>query len=71
MISITVDEKKKIREAYPNVHIVRTMKQRSKRHRYYMAEESGPMRMLRKLRGEVEERKDRRPSRRTGNRGRS
>lgn len=54
MIAISVDEKKTIREAYPQVHIVRTMKQRSKRHRYYMAEEPGAMRLLRRLRGETE-----------------
>lgn len=54
MIAITLDEKNAIRERYPNVHIVRTMKQRSNRHHYYMAEEPAPMRLLRRLRGESE-----------------
>lgn len=54
MIAISADEKKIIREECPQVHIVRTMKQRSKRHRYYMAEESAAMRVLRRLRGEPE-----------------
>jgi hypothetical protein len=51
MIAITQAEKQAILEKYPWVHIVRTMKQDSKRHHYYMAEDSGPMRMLRGLRG--------------------
>lgn len=54
MILISLDEKKAIKEAFPEVHIVRTMKQHSKRHRYYMEEAQGAMRMLRKLRGEPE-----------------
>lgn len=57
MILISMDEKKTIREQYPNVHIVRTVKQKSKRHRYYMEEQSGPMRLLRKIRGESEPRR--------------
>lgn len=61
MISITQAEKAVIREQYPNVHIVRTMKQDSKRHHYFMVEESGPMRLLNKLRGiETPSRKRRR-----------
>lgn len=55
MILITRDEKEAVLENFPNVHIVRTMKQDSKRHRYYMVEESGPMRLIRKLRGLPEE----------------
>lgn len=51
MIAITESEKKAICEKYPNVHIVRTMKQDSKRHHYYMVESSGPMRMLNSMRG--------------------
>jgi len=54
MVMISGEEKKAIRKEYPRVHIVRTMKQRSKRHRYYMVEEAGPMRLLRRLRGEPE-----------------
>lgn len=52
MIAITLDEKNVIREKYPNVHIVRTMKHDSKRHHFYMVEEPGPMRMLKRMRGE-------------------
>ena len=43
MISITREEKQAVLERYPNVHIVRTMKQDSKRHHYFMTEEFGPM----------------------------
>lgn len=51
MIAITLAEKNAIREKYHNVHIVRTMKQDSKRHHYYMVEATAPMRMLMELRG--------------------
>lgn len=51
MIAINLAEKNAIREKYPNVHIVRTMKQGSKRHHYYMVEAAAPMRMLNALRG--------------------
>ena len=50
MVSITAEEKKIIHEQYPDVHIVRTMKQDSKRHHYYMTEDKKPMKLLRKLR---------------------
>lgn len=50
MIAITADEKKIIHERYPDVHIVRTMKQDSKRHHYYMTEDKKPMKLLRALR---------------------
>lgn len=50
MVAISAAEKNDIRKRYPTVHIARTMKQHSKRHRYYMAEEPGPMQMLRDLR---------------------
>lgn len=50
MVAITADEKKSILKKYPNVHIVRTMKQDSKRHHYYMEEQSGPMKLLRSIR---------------------
>lgn len=50
MIAITADEKKIIQEQYPDVHIVRTMKQDSKRHHYYMTEDKKPMKLLRRLR---------------------
>lgn len=52
MIAITLSEKEAIREKFPRVHIVRTMKSDSKRHHYYMVEEGPPMRLLRGLRGQ-------------------
>lgn len=42
MISITKEEKMYISEHFPEAHIVRTMKQKSKRHRYF-CEESRPV----------------------------
>jgi len=50
VISITKAEKIRIQSKFPNTHIVRTMRQDSKRHHYYMAEERGPMKMLRDIR---------------------
>lgn len=55
MIAITASEKKIIRKAYPNIPITRTMKQRSKRHHYFLAEEMGPVGLLNSLRGEQKE----------------
>lgn len=54
MILISKSEKEQILERFPKIHIVRTMKQDSKRHHYYMVEEPGAMKLLRKLRGEPE-----------------
>lgn len=51
MIAISLAEKNAVREKYPNVHIVRTMKGDSKRHHYYMEEAGAPMRFLNSLRG--------------------
>lgn len=59
MIAITLAEKNAVREKYPNVYIVRTMKHDSKRHHYYMAEGGAPMRYLNALRG-VKNLKDKR-----------
>lgn len=50
MIAITKEEKDIITAEFPHVHIVRTMKQRSKRHHYYCVEERGVMRLLKRLR---------------------
>lgn len=50
IILITKAEADMIREKYPNVHIRRTAKQRSKRHRYYMSEVPAAMRYLNRLR---------------------
>lgn len=52
MILITREEREAVLEKFPNVHIVRTMKQDSKRHRYYMVEEFGPMKFIKQMRGE-------------------
>ena len=54
MIAINEYEKKQIRQECPRVHIVRTAKSHSKRHRYYMVEEREAMAVLRRLRGEPE-----------------
>ena len=50
MIAITKSEKEVIAERFPNVHIVRTAKQRSKRHHYYCEESKAVMRFLNKMR---------------------
>lgn len=50
MIAITKAEKDVICERFPKVHIVRTMKQKSKRHHYYCEESRGVMNYLRKAR---------------------
>lgn len=51
MIAITKAEKEAISERFPHVHIVRTMKQKSKRHRYYCEESRAVLRFLEKLNG--------------------
>lgn len=50
LIYITKSEKEAIIKKFPNVHIVRTMKQKSKRHRYYCEEQRPVMNYLHKLR---------------------
>lgn len=50
MISITAKEKKAICNKLPGAYIVRTMKNDSKRHHYYMAETRSAMRVLQELR---------------------
>ena len=52
MIAINKTEKDAIQKRFPDVHIVRTMKQKSKRHRYYCEENRGVMRYLERLRAE-------------------
>ena len=52
MILITKEEKENILEYYPKVHITRTMRQKSKRHRYYCEEDRRVMAFLKRLRGE-------------------
>ena len=51
MVLITKQEKHEIRQRFPKVWITRTMKQRSKRHRYYCEEAPAVMRFLDRLRG--------------------
>lgn len=50
MIAINKMEKDAISKQFPNVHIVRTMKQKSKRHHYYCEESKPVMRYLYKVR---------------------
>lgn len=50
MIAISKDEKDAILKRFPDVHIVRTMKQKSKRHHYYCEELRPVMNYLNKLR---------------------
>ena len=46
MVLITREEKIAIREKFPKINIVRTMRQRSSRHRYYMEESPKAMQYL-------------------------
>ena len=46
MIAIDKAEKEAICAHFPNIHIVRTMKQKSKRHRYYCEESKSVLRFL-------------------------
>lgn len=50
MIAISAKEKEIIMEKVPDVHIRRTVRQKSKRHKYYMEESRDAMRVLRSLR---------------------
>lgn len=50
MIAISKEERDIIVEKYPKAHIVRTMRQRSSRHRYYCEELPAVMKMLRTMR---------------------
>lgn len=51
MVAINKAEKEAIIERFPNARIVRTMKHRSKRHRYYVEESRNVMRFLNQIRG--------------------
>ena len=51
MIAISKAEKEAISALFPNAHIVRTMKKKSKRHHYYCEESRSVMRYLNKTRG--------------------
>ena len=50
MVLISKSEKEAIRAKFPKVNIVRTMRQHSKRHRYYCEEAPQVMRYLNELR---------------------
>lgn len=50
MILISKDEAMALRDRFPDTNIVRTMRQRSKRHRYYCEESKNIMRFLNALR---------------------
>lgn len=50
MIAITKNEKAEINKRFPNAHIVRTMKQKSKRHRYYCEETDRVLAFIKSLR---------------------
>lgn len=50
MIAINKNEKEAISARFKNVHIVRTMKQKSKRHHYYCEESPQVMRLLNEMR---------------------
>lgn len=50
MIIISANEKEIISKRLPDVHIRRTVKQKSKRHKYYMEESKSAMRLLKDLR---------------------
>lgn len=50
MILITKEEKDAISKFFPDAHIVRTMKQKSKRHRYYCEESINVMKYLNQVR---------------------
>lgn len=50
MVLISKAEKEAIRERFPKANIVRTMRQKSKRHRYYCEEAPQVMRYLNELR---------------------
>lgn len=52
MIQITKSEKDAVVRAFPDAHIKRTMKQKSKRHHYYCEESEKVMDFLEKYRAE-------------------
>lgn len=54
MVAITKDEKDKILEKFPKAYIVRTMKQKSKRHHYFCEEYRPILRYLNRIRNNDE-----------------
>lgn len=53
MIPISKDEKEYISNLYPDIHIRRTMAQRSSRHRYYIEETPRALGVLGEYRREM------------------
>ena len=54
MIAINKEEAKAVREKFPDIHITRTMKQKSKRGHYFCAEVPRVLKFLKRLRsGEI------------------
>ena len=52
MVAITKNEKEAISKKFPSAHIVRTMKQKSKRHHYFCEEAQRVIAYLEQIRGE-------------------
>lgn len=50
MITINKEEARAVRERFPNVHIIRTMKQNSKRGHYYCEESRKVMQFIKNYR---------------------
>lgn len=50
MILISAEEKEAVRKRLPRVFIYRTVKQKSKRHHYYMEEHPKAMKIIEALR---------------------
>lgn len=57
MIAISKSEKEVITKKFPNAHIVRTMKQKSKRHHYFCEESPRVMALVRDMRDAADGRK--------------
>lgn len=58
LVAINKEEKDMIKRVYPSTHVVRTMKQDSRRHHYYMEESNGAMRLLRSIRSNEYQKKE-------------
>ena len=54
MLIISPKEKQQILAQLPHIHIARTAKQRSNRHRYFMEEDPDAVTLLNKLRAEAQ-----------------
>lgn len=54
MIEINKSEKEEIVNLFPKAHIVRTMKQRSKKHHYYCEESKSVIKYLNYIRNNYE-----------------